>query len=442
MLAICVYVTVAAEIVAAESAETYEPTATSIPQPETGQRADTLATETHRRLPKPLHGGNYLALLGDYDPRPYGHTHLGDKLLLGTEHFHAKNRRWLDDGLAIGGYFSPNVQGGSEGGGTHGISEFLITGSWEPIRDNDQRGRLLFGFAHDQTISPLLTRKFADTQGLVETPNDLDTSPDRSFTTLGLLAWDHAYFSDMDSGWGYRAGQLFAAGFFGLTGYLDDDRQYFMARPLAAAGGAQWVGANDIGLGVQLIGWRNGFYGTAAIIDGSADRQFPDLDSLDDGRFLYVGEVGFERDLGGPHEMSTRLTVTHLDATIENGVSKPAGQSIILSFARTYDSHWVIAGRWSKSFRRLTADYRELYSAGLIRLQPLGHDGDSLGFGVFAGEPTDATRGTEYGAELFYKLRLTQDVSVMPDIQYWRRSDADGGTTRTFVYGLRINFAY
>jgi hypothetical protein len=68
----------------------------------------------------------------------------------------------------------------------------------------------------------------------VETPNDLDTSPGKSFTTLGLLAWDHAFWSDFDTGWGYRAGQLFAAGLFGLTGYLDDDRQYFMARPLAA----------------------------------------------------------------------------------------------------------------------------------------------------------------------------------------------------------------
>jgi hypothetical protein len=392
--------------------------------------------------PRTLHGGNYLALLGDFDPRPYAHTHLGDKLFLGAEHFHAKNRRWMESGLAIGGYFSPNIQAGSQGEGSHSIGEFLLTGAWEPVRKNDQRGRLLFGFAHDQTISSLLTREFADNQGLVETPNDLDTSPDRTFTTLGLLAWDHAYWSDENAGWGYRAGQLFAAGFFGLTGYLDDDRQYFLARPLAAAGGAQWVGANDIGLGAQLVGWRRGYYATAAIIDGSADRKFPNFDSLGDGRFLYVAEAGYERDIGGPHEMTARLTVTYLDATVEDGESKPAGESVILSLARKFHDRWVVAARWSRSYGRFTSDYRQLVSLGLIHLQPAELDGDSLGIGVFAGDPSDATKGTEYGAEVFYKLRMTQDVSIMPDIQYWHRDDPGLSDTRSVVYGVRINFAY
>ena len=99
------------------------------------------------------------------------------------------------------------------------------------------------------------------------------------------------------------------------------------------------------------------------------------------------------------------------------GVTMPAGQSAILSVDRRLGETWVVAARWSKSFRRLTSDYRELYSAGLIRLQPFEMDGDSLGFGVFLGRPSDGQRGNEYGAEVFCKLRLTQDTSVMPDIQ-------------------------
>lgn len=418
--------------------ESAEDSATVIVESE----AQNVRPRSTQNRPRTLQGGNYLAGLGDFDPRPYAHTHLGDKLVLGADHFHAKNRRWVDDGLAIGGYFSPNFQAGNRGGGSHSIGEFLVTGAWEPIRDNDKRGRLLFGFAHDQTFSSLLTREFADNQGLVETPNDLDTSPDRTFTTLGLLAWDHAYWSNENTGWGYRAGQLFAAGFFGLTGYLDDDRLFFLARPLAAAGGAQWVGANDIGLGAQLVGWRQGYYATAAIIDGSADREFPDFDSLGDGRFLYVAETGFERDLGGPHELTARLTITHLDGTVEDGETKPAGESVILSFARKYHDRWVVAARWSKSYTRLTSDYRELVSLGLIHLSPAELDGDSIGIGVFAGKPSDATRGTEFGAEVFYKLRLTQDISIMPDIQYWYRDDSGVSAARAAIFGIRVNFAY
>ena len=397
---------------------------------------------TEQRRPKTLLGGNYRARRGDFDPRPFDNVHIGDGLLFGRDHFALKNKRWVEDGLAIGGYFSPNYQVGSEAGGSHGIGEVLLTGSWEPIRGNNQRGRLLFGIAHDQTFGSLLARTFADDQGLVETPNDLDTSPDKTFTTLGLLAWDHAFWTADQTGWGYRAGQLFAAGFFALTGYLDDDRQYFLARPLAAAGGAQWVGANDIGLGGQLVGWRNGFYATAAVLDGSADRKFPDFDSFGDGRFLYVGEAGYERDLGGPQEMSVRLTWTHLDETVEDGITKPAGESAIISFASKFRDRWAVAGRWSKSYRRLTADHKELFSLGLIRLGPFDYDGDAIGFGVFRGEPSAADRGTEYGAELFYRLSLSQDISIMPDIQYWHRDDPDGQRVRSMVYGLRIDLVY
>ena len=431
---------ISAHIAGATAAETPE-SQSAAKHNGNSEAAVPLDSEAKHR-PKTLLGGNYLAKRTDFDPRPFDRTHLVDGLLLGRDHFQEKNRRWTEDGLAVGGYASPNFQAGSETGGSHGIGEFLLTASWEPLRKQNQRGRVLFGFAHDQTIGSLLTRTFADNQGLVETPNDLDTSPDKSFTTLGLLAWDHAFWTAAEAGWGYRAGQLFAAGFFGLTGYLDDDRQYFMARPLAAAGGAQWVGANDIGLGVQLVGWMNGFYATGAVIDGSADRKFPDFESLGDGRFLTVGEIGYEKDSGGPDEMSIRLTWTHLDETVDDGTTKPSGESAIISLARKFNDRWALAARWSKSYRRLTADHRELYSVGLLRLQPFGYSGDAIGVGIFRGTPSDDSRGTEYGAEVFYKLAIFQDLSIMPDIQYWQRNDPGGSNTRTVIYGIRINFDY
>jgi hypothetical protein len=155
-----------------------------------------------------------------------------------------------------------------------------------------------------------------------------------------------------------------------------------------------------------------------------------------------VTEAGYERDLGGSREMSVRLTLTFLDATVDDGVTKPAGQSAILSFDRRLNGDWALAARWSKSYRRLTSDYRELYSMSLIRLRPYEMDGDSFGIGLFAGRPSDADRGEEFGAEIFYKLRLTQDISSMPDMQYWYRNDPGGKSVRTFVYGLRVNFSY
>ncbi len=395
----------------------------------------------YRQAPA-MRPGNYLGERGEFDPHPYDHTHLGDGLIFDRDYFDRKNRRWEERGTAIGGYFSPNFQWGSEGGGSHAIGEFLLVGSWETIRNGDRVGRIIFGLAHDQTIGSLTTRKFADNQRIVETSNDLDTDPDKTFTTLGLLAWEHEFWTSEDSGWGYRAGQLFTPAFFGPSVYLDDDRRFFLARPLASAAGAQWVGSNDIGLGAQIVAWKHDLYATFSVIDGDADRKFPDFSSLAEGRLLYLGEVGIERDMDGPNEFAIRFTFTHLDETVRDGTVKPPGESAIISFERKFDDRWALAGRWSKSYRRLTADYQELYSFGLLLLRPFSFDDDSVGLGLFAGDPADSGKGTEYGAEIFYKLRLTQDVSFMPDIQYWHRDDSDGTQVRSWVYGVRLNLDF
>ena len=75
-------------------------------------------------------------------------------------------------------------------------------------------------------------------------------------------------------------------------------------------------------------------------------------------------------------------------------------------------------------------------------LDPLSRSQDLAGFGIFAGEPSDADRGLESGFEFFYVLRLTQTVSLMPDLQYWSRSDQDGPGARTWVLGLRADFQF
>jgi hypothetical protein len=385
--------------------------------------------------------GSYLRDRGPYDPRPFVDVHAVESFILGANFYQAKNQRWLDEGYVFGGYISLNVQAGSEDDTLHGMSETLLIGAWEVLRQANTAGRWIFGLAHDHTVGGLTTREFADRQGLVETPDDLDTSPDKTFTTLGLLAWEQEFYTGTDKLWGYRAGQLFAAGYFGSAVYLDDDRNFFMARPLAAAAGAQWVGNNDIGLGINLVARQGSHYVSVAAIDGKANRKHPQFDSLLDWELLYLAEVGLERDLGGPDETVVRLTASHLDVSGESPNEGP-GQSLMFSAERRFDNLWAVFVRWSKSYERLSGDYRELLSVGTAWLQPFGFNHDFLGFGVFIGDPTDPEKGDEYGAEWSYKIQLTQDVSLMPDLQYWYRKDANDQQTSTWIAGIRGNFEF
>jgi hypothetical protein len=362
--------------------------------------------------------------------------------LLSPDYFDWKNRLWLEKGVAFGGYFSSNVQWGSEGGPSHSISETLFLMTWEPVRDADSAGRFIVGAAHDWTFGYPTTREFADMQGLVETPNDLDTDQELTFTTPGLLHWEHELWTGPDRGWGFRAGQLYAPSYFGPARYLDDDRRYFMARPLAAAAGARWVGYNDIGLGLNGVFWTGDYYVSAAFMDAKANRKYPDFSSVADGEFLYLAEVGFESDFDGPEEAAVRLTVSHLDLDDGEGPQNGPGQSVMISADRRFNGRWALAGRWSKSFERLSADYRELLSLAAMWLSPGNRSQDIAGFGVFAGEPSDRALGTESGCEIFYRLKLTQALGVMVDLQYWSRDHSGGTETSSWVWGVRVEFDY
>jgi carbohydrate-selective porin OprB len=114
----------------------------------------------------------------------------------------------------------------------------------------------------------------------------------------------------------------------------------------------------------------------------------------------------------------------------------------MVSGDRKFNGRWALAGRWSRSFERLSGDYRELFSLGAMWLVPFARSQDIAGFGIFAGKPSDADRGVESGCEVFYVLRLTQTVSVMPDLQYWWRNDEDVPGARTWVLGLRAEFEF
>jgi hypothetical protein len=206
-----------------------------------------------------------------------------------------------------------------------------------------------------------------------------------------------------------------------------------MARPLAAAGGAQWVGYNDIGLGAILGAWKRPFYITIGAIDGKANRKYPDFKSIVDFKMLYLGEIGIEKDPDGPNEAALRLTISHLDSDDSVG----SGQSLMLSGDINFNGNWALAARWSKSINRLTADHQELFSLGTLWTSPFNRAQDLLGIGFFSGKPSNETHNWESGFELFYKLQLTHAISVAPDLQYWFRKDANSPTVKTWIWGVR-----
>lgn len=213
---------------------------------------------------------------------------------------------------------------------------------------------------------------------------------------------------------------------------------------MGGAYGAQWVGDHDIGLGVNAIAWKGPYCITGGFQDGhdGDNSNYPDFGSFSKGQFVYLAEMGMGRDPSGPDEFSARVTASHLDLDDGSNPDKGSGESLIVSLLKRHASQWAVAGRWSKSFGRLSSDYRELGSLSFMWLEPFSRPRDLLGVGAFVGDPSDSSKGSEKGLDVFYRIQLTQALNITADIQYWNRRDAGDGTTNTWIYGIRGLFAF
>jgi porin len=86
-------------------------------------------------------------------------------------------------------------------------------------------------------------------------------------------------------------------------------------------------------------------------------------------------------------------------------------------------------------------------NAGLaFQPNPIGDAaGNLLGLGVQVGAPNEALYGPglddQYGMELFYRLQVTRELAITPDIQFLKNPALNPGVDDLWVFGLRARLA-
>jgi porin len=86
-------------------------------------------------------------------------------------------------------------------------------------------------------------------------------------------------------------------------------------------------------------------------------------------------------------------------------------------------------------------------SAGLaFQLNPVGADaGNLLGFGANWGKPNETVFGSglddQYGLEVFYRLQLTKELAITPDLQFVINPALNPDRDNAWVLGLRARLA-
>lgn len=168
-------------------------------------------------------------------------------------------------------------------------------------------------------------------------------------------------------------------------------------------------------------------------LGGSVDTFFKD------NEYFTHFELGWVSSFEERYLNNTHLTVWHADEREAAGV--PSGWGANFSWAHFYDDTWMPFARAGYSDDGGALLERSV-SAGVGRY--MRERGDLLGLGLNWGAPSGdfgSNLPDQYTAELFYRIQLSENLAVTPDLQYVADPALNPGTDSLWYLGLRARFS-
>ena len=113
----------------------------------------------------------------------------------------------------------------------------------------------------------------------------------------------------------------------------------------------------------------------------------------------------------------------------------------LLSFQQELSPKLATFFRFGTGDGRRT-EVQQSLAAGVVFTQFLGYNNDWLGIGLAWQDPSDNTRRDDYGMELFWRLQLTEDIQVTPDVQLYFDPSRNATSDIGAAFGLRIGIYF
>ncbi len=242
------------------------------------------------------------------------------------------------------------------------------------------------------------------------------------------------------------------AGFISAPDFLD---VYTLGSPwvhfqsLAFTTGAGTISLpGDAALGAIVGGWVNE---NLYILGGFEDANSVSSDPLEgfdtffnDNEFFKHVEIGWTTSKDRAYVDNIHVTLWQADEREEAGV--PAGRGAVFSFTHYIGDKWMPFFR--AGYAKDGASFLERsVSAGLAyQPNPIGTSaGNLLGFGVNWGKANEAVYGpglrNQHAFELFYRLQVTKEIAVTPDIQFLKTPALNPEENSIWVFALRARFS-
>lgn len=353
--------------------------------------------------------------------------------------FEWKDRVTEEHGLAFGFDYTAAFLGASESVGDRRGSGGMIRsfGYWDLLgRGTQDTGAFVWKVEHRHRYGNIAPNALASSigyAGVFEAPFS-----DQGFRVTNLY-WRQRFA-------GARA--TVTGGFLDTTDYVDT---FALASPwtgfmnFAFSTGTTTIALPDdatLGIaGATMIG--ESFYVIAGLTNANADPKSPfsEVDSFfSDNEYFTSVEVGWTAEQSRIYFDNAHVTLWHSDSRDKAGV--PGGWGAAFSLVRYLGERWMpfVRGGYADDGGTLM---EKSISAGVgYDVQPKR---GLLALGFNWGQPNKDTFGPglrdQYALELFYRLNLTEQFTITPDIQLIKNPALNPTEDSIWVFGVRARLA-
>ncbi len=326
------------------------------------------------------------------------------------------------------GQFATETRVGREDTAAGGVLDF--GGTWAILnRDGEWQGMLGFRIADQHKL------------GTSVAPAALGEEIGSVWGTS--LAFDDVSLNVIEGWWEQRLGSGAALRFgkFDSSGLIDapalgNPFEHFMGQPFNLnntipfpAEGIAAIGELELYEKVSIV---------AAVIDANGNGKDWDFDSFFKVReYLTSIELGWSPKLRqGQGEY--HITYWKSDERVQAQV--PEGEGYTLYAEQRFGDVMPFI-RYGHSSGGAAA-LKNMVAAGVGFYHAFGKQSNGIGLGYSWGEPFGDQARDQQGIEAYYRIQLTQEMAITPDIQYIKNPANNPDTNSVFVFSVRIRAAF
>ncbi len=331
-------------------------------------------------------------------------------------------------GLALGFSHTPLWQYASSSSARQfaGAGDFDFYGQWHIFHTSQTNpGYVGFAFENRHHLAPITPVELSKQIGTL-----WSTASSYNAQSLALIQlWWEQYLFDKHL--------MFRVGKIDQTDFLDANefqtsKLYFFNSALADNPAIAFP-ANGLG-GIIGVSFDSIMYLIAGLGDANADKTALSCNSFfNEHEYFQAVEVGIDPKKNSFGEDNYHITLWRIDQRTDP--TTPSGYGATISAQHGLNKYIIPFVRFSYAAKKALV-LKELFSGGIVINHPFNSNVSVLGFGAAYGISNTNVR-SQYIAESFYRIQVTPNVQLTPDLQIIFNPIKTDVHNPVFVAGLR-----